>query len=542
MAREARSRAPDRRRLFRVAPLLPLIVAVVHVSLVNAQPASATAAASISAGGTHTCALTAVGGAQCWGANDWGQLGDGTTTGRRIPDEVAGLTSGVAALSTGLIHTCALTTAGGVKCWGENFYGQLGDGSTTNSATPVNVSGLSSGVTAVSAGDLSTCALTVGGGVKCWGSNGLGQLGDGSTTGSATPVNVFGLSSGVTAISAGDHACALSVGGGVKCWGDNHYGQLGNGSMTNSTTPVSVSGLASGAAAISAGGNHTCAVTTNGGAKCWGLNQYGQLGNGTKTSSSTPVNVSGLSSGVSSISAGYIHTCALTTSGGAKCWGNDALGELGDGTHAEAHSPVSVSGFSSGGAAISAGRGIAHTCAVTTAGRARCWGDNDSGQLGDGSTLGRASPVQVSGLFPGEVAQADALISKRAGFVGDGRYNTSGFGQTSSQKLKAGTTARYALLIQNDGDAVDSITVDGQRPASGFEIEVTRDGDTVTKRFFAGTLRSNLEPGEQGRLILHITVDRATDSDKVEIQVMRTRSTNDVAGSDAVKARATVIR
>ena len=140
MARKARSSASNRRRLMTT---LPFIVAVVHVSLVADGPASATPAVSIDAGGAHTCALTAVGGARCWGDNDSGQLGDGTTTDRSIPGDVTGLTSGVAAVSTGLVHSCAVTTAGGVKCWGQNYFGQLGDGSTMNRATPVNVAGLS---------------------------------------------------------------------------------------------------------------------------------------------------------------------------------------------------------------------------------------------------------------------------------------------------------------------------------------------------------------------------------------------------------------
>jgi alpha-tubulin suppressor-like RCC1 family protein len=192
--------------------------------------------------------------------------------------------SSAVAIAAGADHACALTTAGGVKCWGGNYLGKLGDNTNLERLTPVNVVGLASGVLAIAASDGHTCALTTAGGVKCWGANSNGQLGDNSQTNRLTPVDVVGLSSGVLAIAAGDgHTCALTTAGGVKCWGANSSGQLGDNTTTMRKTPVDVVGLTSGVAAIAAGLNHTCALTTAGGVKCWGYNLAGELGDNTTT-------------------------------------------------------------------------------------------------------------------------------------------------------------------------------------------------------------------------------------------------------------------
>ena len=254
-----------------------------------------------------------------------------------------------AAVSAGGGHTCALTSGGGVKCWGGNSYGQLGDGTTTDSLVPVDVTGLASGVSGIAAGDDYACAriwplgprppasVPGGGGVKCWGRSG-NLSPNGTTTYSVVPVGVTGLASGISAIAAGgEHTCALTTGGGVKCWGAN----VGT-TDRRSKVPVDVSGLASGVSAISAGSTHTCALTSGGGVKCWGENSYGQLGDGTTDHSTVPVDVAGLSSGVSAISAGYRHTCALMSSGGVKCWGGNRRGQLGNGTRTDSSVPVDV--------------------------------------------------------------------------------------------------------------------------------------------------------------------------------------------------------
>jgi alpha-tubulin suppressor-like RCC1 family protein len=260
--------------------------------------------------------------------------------------DVSNLGSGVAAISAGSAYTCALTSAGGVKCWGRNNQGQLGDGTTTDRDEPADVPGLTSGVAAVAAGTSHTCAITTAGGLKCWGLNSQGQLGDGTNTGRTTPVDASGLSSGVTAVAPGNfHTCAV-VEGGVKCWGFNNYGQLGDGTTTRRFTPViDVLGLTSGVAAVAAGGSHSCALTSAGAVKCWGRNRTGQLGDGTSTGRLSPVDASGLTSGVDAIAAGWAHTCAVTTAGGVTCWGENSDGQLGDGTATDRTAPADVLGL-----------------------------------------------------------------------------------------------------------------------------------------------------------------------------------------------------
>lgn len=385
---------------FVVTTLLPFDLLALEVG--GATVAAPRVGNRIAAGGDFSCGISAAGGARCWGNQSDGRLGNGMVnfTGQSVPVDVTGLTSGVVSISAGGGHACALTSAGGVKCWGANFGGQLGNGTTTGSSVPVDVTGLSSGVVAVSAGGGHTCVITTGGAVKCWGFN-AGRLGNGTTTNSSVPVDVTGLSSGVASVSAmGQHTCAVTSAGAGMCWGTNNFGQLGNGAMTMSTIPVDVTGLSSGVAAFSGGDNFTCAVTTAGSVKCWGLNGSGEFGNGTVSfGESLPVDVTGLSSGTVAISSGANHSCAVSSVGGVKCWGTNFSGRLGNGTDGTTIettylTPVDVTGLSSGAVAISSRS--THTCIVTATGAAKCWGSsNTAGQLGDGTTTDRLIPVDV---------------------------------------------------------------------------------------------------------------------------------------------------
>jgi alpha-tubulin suppressor-like RCC1 family protein len=347
----------------------------------------------IAAGNSFVCALTRAGGVKCWGWNAFGSLGDGTNTDSNTPVDVVGLNSGVIGLVAGYAHACALTSAGGVRCWGYNFHGQLGDSTNTQSNTPVNVTGLSSGIIELVARGDHTCALTSAGGVRCWGRNSAGELGDGSTTNRNAPVNVSGLSSGVIGLALAEyHLCALTSAGGVKCLGANVYGELGNGTNTPSQTPVNVTGLSSGVIGLAAGRDHTCALTSAGAVKCWGYNFYGQLGDSTNTNRNLPAAVIGLSGGVIGLALGDSHTCALITVGGVKCWGGDNYGQLGDGANTDRNTPVDVTGLQYNMTSLSAGS--AHTCAVMGGiGPLRCWGNNGKGQLGTGDQTNTNIPV-----------------------------------------------------------------------------------------------------------------------------------------------------
>lgn len=349
---------------------------------------------AIVAGDTHTCVLARGGRVRCWGANDAGQLGNGSTTHSSTPVDVSGLGSGVRAISAGGQHTCALTDRGRVQCWGANHWGQLGNGKMNpSSSIPVDVAGLASGVQAVTAGGYGACVLTNDFGVRCWGTNFWGQLGNGTTTGSAIPVDVLGLASGVRSISAGGwHTCALKDAGEVVCWGTNVYQpDCGEGpcNAERSNVPVAVTGLASGVVAIASGHRHTCTLTGGGEVQCWGA----ALANGSTNESNVPIDVAGLAIGVTAIVGGGQHACAVTSPGRVRCWGINDEGELGDGTTTSGTIPVDVVGLSTGVRGIAAGD--SHSCVLIGDDGVKCWGANWRGQLGNGTTTGSLLPVDV---------------------------------------------------------------------------------------------------------------------------------------------------
>jgi alpha-tubulin suppressor-like RCC1 family protein len=361
----------------------------------NAEGFNFNASRGLSGSATnHTLYRHSDGTVRAWGLNNKGQLGDGTTTNSAVHVTVAGLTN-MTSVAAGNEHSLALKSDGTVWGWGSNSNGQLGNGTTAGSQlSPVQVSGLTN-VTAIAAGVNFSLALKSDGSVWAWGYNGSGQLGDGTTTDRSTPVYVNMVAQ--VAIAAGfDHSVAMTSVGAVWTWGNNSNGQLGNGSTTNSSVPVLAGpGILAGALAISAGNKFTVALLRNYLSSylwAWGRNSNGQLGDGTNNERWTPVQVSGLA-GMTAIAAGENHAISLKGDGTVWAWGDNSNGQLGDGTTTARWTPVQVNTLT-GAQGIAAG--YQDSFASTTIGAVWAWGDNIYGQLGDGTTTDRWSPVQIT--------------------------------------------------------------------------------------------------------------------------------------------------
>ncbi len=345
----------------------------------------------LAAGSFHSCGLTSDGRAYCWGANAEGELGDGTTTRRGTPTAVAGGLT-FTSLALGYQYTCGLTSSGSAYCWGYNFYGELGDGTSgTSRLKPTAVAG---GITftSLSVEYQHTCGLTSGGVAYCWGYNASGRLGDGTTTDRSTPTQVVGGLTFTSIVPGGIHTCGLTSGGTAYCWGENTNGELGDGTITNRLTPTPVIGGLS-FTMIRAGYGHNCGLTSAGTTSCWGYNAFGELGDGTTTSRLRPTAVVGGPT-LTSLALGWQHTCGLTSGGAAYCWGDNTMGGLGDGTITARGTPTQVIGGLT--FQVLAAIGAGHTCGLASSGTAYCWGDNEAGELGDGTTANRLTPTPVA--------------------------------------------------------------------------------------------------------------------------------------------------
>jgi alpha-tubulin suppressor-like RCC1 family protein len=438
----------------------------------NAAGSATSAVATLNVASTHYSAVA-------WGQNLHRQLGNGSSDASSdVPLPVSDLKF-VTAVSAGATHSLALLANGTVVAWGDNEFGQLGDGSTATRSVPVAVSGLT-GVKAIAAGGTHSLALLGNGTVMAWGNNESGQLGNGTTSESEVPVAVNGLT-GVKAIAAGgSHSLALMGNGTVMAWGSNESGQLGNASG-KSTSPVAVKGL-SGVAAISAGGEFSVALLTKGTVEAWGSDEAGQLGNSSaeEPSSNVPVPVSGLS-GVTAIAAGTEHALALLGGGTVMAWGSDSSGELGNATiKGREETPVAVSGLS-GVTAITAG---GHdSAALLAAGSVMSWGINTWGTLGDGASGGLSDvPVLVRGIDKvasiaaggfhmlafGEPTPAITAVSPSLGPASGGTVVTlTGANLSGASAVKFGASPATSFTVTSP------TTVEALAPAGTGTVDIT---------------------------------------------------------------------
>jgi RHS repeat-associated protein len=400
--------------------------------------------AAVALGGAYTLALKADGTVWAWGANTRGQLGDNTTTERHTPVQVSGLT-GVIAVATRTSSSYALKSDGTLWAWGSNDSGQLGDNTATQRNTPVPVSGITT-AKAIAAGDSSAYALRANGTIAAWGLNSNNQLGDGTTSIRYTPVSVSGISSATQFAVGGFHGIALNGDGTVSTWGLGSDGQLGNGGTANAPTAATVSALTGKSiTTVSAGRSMSLAIGSDGSVYTFGDNTYGQLGNGTTTDAPNPTQpADGYGPDQSSTPGGANHTLEVRTDGTVSASGLNTNGQLGDGTTTQRTSPVLVNGLKN---ISTTATGQYHSVALDTAGNVWTWGSNSNGQLGDGTTTDRYLPQRAWGIS--NVTAIAAFGYSTYALKSDG--TVWAWGQNSSGQLGNNTTTDSNAPVQVTG-------------------------------------------------------------------------------------------
>ncbi|GAA0658502.1 hypothetical protein GCM10010193_06490 [Kitasatospora atroaurantiaca] len=466
-----------------------------------------------------------------WGRGNNGQLGDGTTIANRTtPDRVCGGApctgplQDVISLSSGDLHTLALRSDGTVLAWGNNASGQLGNGTYTDQATPTPVcaagqsapcSAFLSGVVAVAAGYSYSLALLADGTVAAWGSNAFGQLGDGTTSSRNTPVTTCRYSctsalSNVVAITAGGGNLALLSSGFVFSWGANERGELGNGTTTNSTSAEPVcadqacNASLTGITAVSAGGGHSMALRSDSSVVAWGLNADGEVGDGTTTDRYAPVRVCAVGqsapctqglTGIAALGTGAL-SAAVTTTGAVRTWGYNFLGQLGDGTTTNRTTPVIVCAVGesapctrglTGVSAVTSGTG--HAVALRSDGGVVGWGWNTNGQVGDGTTTQRNTPVRVCAV--GESAPCGRFLEGATVISGGTEFTTAVVRpladlavaiSASPEPVVNGANLTYTVTVRNSGPtSAEGVTLTDTVPANGrFVSAAASKGSCVT--------------------------------------------------------------
>ena len=464
------------------ALIVGLMVVALPVAMQSPQRANAapmTGFSRVATGDSFTCAIKTDGTVWCWGRNNVKQLGDGTTTTRTRPVQVTGLTDATQIIA-GQGFACALKSDGTVACWGDNGSGQLGDGTTTGRSAPAVITNLT-GVTQISGNFMHVCARLSDSTARCWGWNVLYQLGDGTTTNALSPITPSNLT-GVAQISAGVfQTCARLNDGTVRCWGAGNHGGLGDGNGTYSTsTKITPTGLTYAAQIASGTGwNNACALLATGVLKCWGLNDNGQLGDGSTTSRWTPVISGPFPTAISAVDLGMYISCAVLVDTTAMCWGWNGMGALGDGTTVSRWVPTLVSGLT-GVNQISPN--YYHTCAVLSDTTVKCWGRNTYGELGNGTTTNSSTAVSVSAppvtlSTPSSVtATATSSTLKSVSVSWAANVNAASF------TVKIYNSAGSSLLGTKTGVSGSSTTITSSTYGSiadntAYKITVTAIGD-----------------------------------------------------------------
>ena len=446
-----------------------VILPLVQLNEPGFQEGSIFTDSTLSSRSAHNCAVLQNGTISCWGFGDDGQLGNGNFSDKHTPSltENLGIGRTAVSVSAGSNHTCAVLDNGDLKCWGNDRYGQLGDTrsnrlpTTSPPSASINL-GTNRTAIVVSAGGTHTCAILDNGDLKCWGQDAFGSLGYGQTGFDAPPPTAINLGTGRTAVAVSArlyHTCAILDNGDLKCWGWDGFGQLGDGGNisywgSRNTPPSTAINLGMGrtAVAVSAGDGHTCAILDNGDLKCWGMDDYGQLGDGgsDNSSSSPPPTAINLGTGRTAVAvtAGEDHTCAILDNNDLKCWGYNEHGQLGVGgiiTYFSAPSSTSID-LGAGRTAVAVSAGWSHTCAILDNGEMKCWGGDANGQLGDGETsTGKSTPPSTAIDFG---TGQNVALSERD-LDGDGSYTifqTQKYLDYREQTLSSGSYHTCTIL------------------------------------------------------------------------------------------------
>ena len=448
----------------------------------------------VALGGSHSAAITKDGSLYMWGKNDCGQLGDGTTdnkTNKTRPHRVA---SNVQSVELGDVHTTVISKDGGLYTWGYNYYGQLGNGTTTKSSNPIKIM---NDVVSCAGGYYHTIALKKDGTVYTWGRNNCGQLGNGTTTDRTSPVAIqiydhtnvltsdgvkYGIipdngnysfeSAGEVAqvAAGGSHTAAVTKDGDLYMWGYNNYGQLGVYTNIDKNAPILVNNSTTALPAksvkyVALGGSHSAAITKDGSLYMWGKNDCGQLGDGTTDNKTNKTRPHRVASNVQSVELGDVHTTVISKDGGLYTWGYNYYGQLGNGTTTKSSNPIKIMND-----VVSCAGGYNHTVALKKDGTVYTWGRNNCGQLGDGTTTDRTSPVAIqiydhtnvlkSAKKSSESVSASSgqHTSKFAGYNANGIYNFYALKDKNADKLLSDDNILYVDQVRADANGNISVT------------------------------------------------------------------------------------